>query len=490
VYASALGPEFDFSLLASSMEAPEEPLVEALERLVARGLFRERAGGDRFAFVDNARRGQIYRTLTQSRLRVVHRKIAEAMEARTDPVPPEIVAELGRHFFLGRVPAKSYRYNMAAADLADLDGALEVAALHLERARIDLAQVPEAPADADSRIAERLGQLYYALGDLRAAARLLAEGLDGADPADLPRRAGIWIARAKVAGDLRDPDAAMAGAQAARALYETLDDTAGLAVVHRRLARISFQRGRYQEALEEGMLALDLLQRSDDRRTQGALSVDLGNTFRRLDPELLPESVAWYDRAIQHLEAAGDAAGLAEAFLERGRALATARPVEALDDLATSRGWADRARDPLASALALLEGVPIRLVLGQVDEAERDNQLADSLLEPMEAPEPKERARLNAGLLREREGQWEAAEAAYREAIERAQRRQDPGAQAEAQFCLARLCLKTRDLEKAKGAYLAAAGLHLTELRPGLEPAFAELGRQLELAGTDTEPGH
>ncbi|HTT25751.1 MAG TPA: hypothetical protein VMH90_02150, partial [Thermoplasmata archaeon] len=36
VYASALGPEFDFALLAASMEAEEEPLVEALERLVAR----------------------------------------------------------------------------------------------------------------------------------------------------------------------------------------------------------------------------------------------------------------------------------------------------------------------------------------------------------------------------------------------------------------------------------------------------------------------
>ncbi|MCI4366481.1 MAG: hypothetical protein L3K08_01885 [Thermoplasmata archaeon] len=487
VYASALGAEFDFSLLASAMEAEEEPLVEALERLVARGVFRERAGGDRFGFVDNARRGQIYRTLTQSRLRVVHRKIAEAMEAQSVPVPPQLVAELGRHFFLGRVPEKSYTYNVAAADLADQDGALEVAALHLERARIDLADVPNAVADAESRLAERLGHLYYAMGDLRAAARLLAEGLDRSDPSDLQRRAGVWVARSSVAGDLKDPDAAMAGAQAARTLDETLDDTAGLAVVHRRLARISFQRGRYREALEEGMLALELLQRSDDRRTQGVLSIDLGNTFRQLDPELLPESIAWYDRAIQHLEAAGDAAGLAEAYLERGRTLAVARPVEALDDLAKSRSAADRARDPLANALALLEAVPIRLVLGQVDEAERDNQLAESLLEPLEAPEPKQRARLNAGFLREREGEWEAAERAYGDAIDRAQRHQDPGALAEAQFSLARLCLKTRELAKSRAAYGAAAELHLAEHRPGLADAFAELGRQLEGAGNDPD---
>jgi tetratricopeptide (TPR) repeat protein len=482
VYASALGPEFDFGLLAASMEAPEEPLVEALERLVTRGVFREQAGGDRFAFVDDVRRGQIYRTLTQSRLRVVHRKIAEAMERRRNPVPPEIIPELGRHFFLGRVPERSYRYNMEAADLADQDGALEVAALHLERARIDLAQVQGLPPDSESRIAERLGHVYYALGDLRAAARLLAEGSAGADPGDLQRRAGLWIARSQVARDLKDPDTAMAGAQAARTLYETLDDTPGLAVVHRSLARISFQRGRYQEALDEGMLALELLQRSDDHKTQGALSIDLGNTFRRLDPELLPESVAWYDRAVTHLEAAGDSAGLSEAYLERGRALANARPVEALDDLAKSRAAAERGHDVLASALALLESVPIRLVLGQVDEAERDNQLAESLLEPLEAPEPKERARINTGFLREREGEWEAAESAYRDAVERAQRRQDPGALAEAHFCLARLYLKTRDLERARSSFEAAAQLRLAALRPSLAAAFEELGRNLETA--------
>jgi tetratricopeptide (TPR) repeat protein len=480
VYASALGAEFDFALLAGCMEAEEEPLVEALERLVARGVFREKAGGDRFAFVDNARRGQIYRTLTQSRLRVVHRKIAEAMERQLDPVPPELFVELGRHFFLGRVPERSYHYNLAAADLADQDGALEVSALHLERARIDLAQLPEQPTDTPSRIAARLGHLYYALGDLRAAARLFSEGLDGADSEDLQRRAGLWIARSQVARDLKDTDAAIAGAHAARTLYEALDDTPGLAVVHRSLARLSFQRGRYQEALDEGMLALELLQRSDDHRTQGALSIDLGNTFRRLDPELLPESVAWYDRAIDHLGLAGDSAGLAEAYLERGRALAHARPVEALDDLAKSRLAADRARDPLGNALALLEGVPVRLVLGQVDEAERDNQLAESLLEPLEATEPKERARFNAGYLREREGQWEAAETAYRDVLDRAQRRGDPGAVAEAQFSLARLYLKTQDVPRSRAAYAIAAELRLAVHRPALAASFEEIGRQLE----------
>jgi tetratricopeptide (TPR) repeat protein len=483
VYASAMGREFDFRLLVTAMEAEEEPLVEAVERLVARGILRERAGGDRFIFTDDARRGQIYRTLTQSRLRVVHRRIAQAMEQGGVPVPAEIVAELGRHFFLGRVPEKSYAYNLEAADRAEQDGLPEIAALHLERARIDRSSVAGLDPGVESRLTERLGHLYYALGDLRAASRLFSEGLEGSDPQDPRRQAGLWISGARVARDLRDPESAVAGIRKAQTLYESIDDVAGLATVHRSLARISFDRGRYQEALEEGMLALDLLRSTDDHRTLGALSIDLGNAFRRLSPELHTEAVEWYDRAIDHLLKARDDVALAEAYLERGREISASRPTEALEDLAKSRQVAERAHDPIAAASALLEAVLPRLLLGQTDEAERDNQLAENLLEHLDAPRALERARLNTGFLRERRGRWEEAETAYLDAVDRAQRLQDDGALAEAQFCLARLYLKTHDLPQAKARYLEAARLRLPVVRPDLTEVFEDLGRDIEQEG-------
>lgn len=480
VYASALGTEFDFHLLAAGMDVAEEPLAEALERLVARGLLREKVGGDRFAFVDDARRSQIYRTLSQSRLRVVHRRIAEAMERLGDPPDPALLPELGRHFFLGRDPARSYRYNLAAADLADARGDPAGAAIHLERARLDAARLPGRDPSEDTRLAERLGRLYFAMGDLKAAARLFADSLEETDPADRTRRASLWIARSRVAGDLKDTDAAVASAHAARALYQGLDDASGMAVAHRILSRLSYDRGRFQEALDEGMLALELLRHTSDDAALGALSVDLGNTFRELDPMLLDEAVAWYDRGLEQLVRARDDRGIALAHLERGRALAGRRPIEALDDLAKSRAAADRLHDPVATAWALLEGVPIRLLLGHIAEAERDNQLAESLLKPVDAPEARMRVRIQSGLLREREGRWEEAERAYRQVVDSAARRQDPAAQAEAQFFLARLYAKTRDLERARTAYLEAARLKLPRVRRALAPAFEELGRQLE----------
>jgi hypothetical protein len=72
--------------------------------------------------------------------------------------------------------------------------------------------------------------------------------------------------------------------------------------------------------------------------------------------------------------------------------------------------------------------------------------------------------------------------------VDRAQRRQDPGALAEAEFCLARLYLKTREIPKAEAAYAEAARLGLAGHRPGLAVAFEELGRHLEAALKEPEP--
>src|ERR1700688_680467 len=158
-YASAIGREFDFSLLVSAMGAEEEPLAEEVEKLTHLGILRERSGGDRFGFVAEEARARIYQSLTASRLRVLHRKIAEAMERQFPEPPAEILPELGRHFFLGRVPEKSHEYNRRAAALARSDDAPEVAAHHLERARIDLRALPGNHVHREAELDRELGDL-------------------------------------------------------------------------------------------------------------------------------------------------------------------------------------------------------------------------------------------------------------------------------------------------------------------------------------------
>lgn len=478
-YASAIGREFDFALLLAAMGAEEEALAEQLERLTHLGLLRERPGGDRFQFVDDEVRARVYQSLTASRLRVLHRKIAEALERRHPDPPAEVVPELGRHFFLGRVPEKSYSYNRRAASLARRDDAPEVAAHHLERARIDLKGLKGPHAVEEAALDAELGDLYFATGESRSADRLYAEALGVLADGDPRLKARLLLARAEVAREGLDHDAAAASARSAREISSHHGDLTGVAAAHRLLGRVAHQKGAYREALDEEMRALDLAQGFHDPRLIGRVCVDIGNTFASLGPDVRDEAVPWYQRAIERLTEAGDWAEVARAYLEMADVVGERQPTEALEHLARSRESAERAHEPRWVGRALTQGVALRLALGQVDEAARDNDQARRVFERGDDPLGPLHVGLNDGEIAEKRGQWEDAEQRYRSALERARALRSDDEVATAQFHLARLWQKTRDLPRARAAYAEADRLRLAERRPHLAHAFRDLGAEL-----------
>jgi tetratricopeptide (TPR) repeat protein len=484
-YASAIGREFDFALLGAAMDAPDEALAEQLERMTHLGVLRERPGGDRFAFVQDEVRARVYQGLTASRLRVIHRKVAEAMERLYPEPPPEIVPELGRHYFLGKVPEKSHLYNRRAAEVARHNDAPEEAAHHLERAWIDLRALPGERPGEEAELAEELGTLYYSLGDVRAADRMFQEGLEKAkEPA---RRARLYLARAEVARDDLDGEAGHAAARKAEVLFQEIGDTVGLASVHRVLGRISFHRGEYREALDQAMLALDLLQHVADSRTLGRLCIDLGNAFSMLGPEVREDGADWYRRAIARLTESGDWSEVARAYLNLATLVGQTNPIDGLESLEKGREFAERAHEPRWAGWGLAMGVEMRLQLGQVEEAERDNQAARRLLERATDALGLQQVQTNSGLIAERRGQWEDAEAAYHSSIALAEQAGLAAEAAQSEFYLARLLFKTRDIAAARAAYDRAAAANLPALNPPSARPFAELGRQLEAARREAE---
>jgi tetratricopeptide (TPR) repeat protein len=468
-YASAIGREFDFQLLVAAMGAPEEELAEQVERLVHFGILRERVGGDRFGFVQEELRARLYKSLTASRLRVLHRKIAEAMERLYPDPPSEIVPELGRHFFLGKVPQKSYEYNRKAADLARMDDTPDVAAHYLERARVDLRSLPGDQARDEAHLAEELGDLYYSMGDVQSADRLYTEALEPGDQVDSRLKARLILARAEVARENLDAEGAARGAAQARALFESVGDRLGVASVHRLLARIAFAHGTYREALDESMQALEILSETRDVRILGRLCIDIGNSFSMLGPDVREEAIQWYQRAIDRLREVGDWPEISRAYHNLAIAVGETRPAEGLEYLEQARAYAERGHESRSVAWSLLTGVEMRLALGQVEEAQRDNEQAGRLFERMTDEMGLQQVQMNRGLIGEKHGQWDDAERSYRRAVE-------------SEYHLARLLFKTRNLPEARTAYQVALRLDLPKLKPSLTEAFTELGRQLALA--------
>lgn len=487
-YASAIGREFDFPLLVGAMGAREEALAELLEHLVHEGLLRERPGGERFAFVRDELRARVYQTLTASRLRVLHRKVAEAMERLTPEPPPEVLGELGRHYFLGKVPERSYDYNRRAAEVSVANGQPEEAAHQLERARIDVRGLPGDHTQDMVEIDATLGDLYYATGDVRLADRLYDEALQRVPASDARQQARLHLARAEVARELLDAEAARRSARKAHELFSREGNLVGVASVHRILGRIAFHQGAYREALDEAIRALDLLQQGNDTRTMGRLCVDIGNAFAMLGPEVEEEAAAWYERAIDKLGETGDWAEVARAYLNLASLIGQARPRDGLEYLVKGREVAERGHEPRWAGWGLAMGVEMRLQLGQVEEAERDNQQAKRLLERANDALGLQQVVANAGLIGEKRAQWEDAELAYRAAIEQADKLGLVAESAQASFYLARLLYKTRNLPAARAAYHRAVEADLPRLNPPAAKPFRELGRLLESAEANGTP--
>lgn len=478
-YASAIGSEFDFALLVDAMGIDEELLAEQLERLVRRGILRERAGGERFAFAEEAVRGGVYRSLTESRLRVLHRKIAEVLERGSPEPGPAVLSELGRHYFLGKVPAKSYEYNRRAAAHARAAGETDMAIHHLERAAVDLATLGGDRRTEQAEIAEALGDLCFSRSRFEAADHFYREALERVG-GDRPRiRARLVLARAEVARESLDARAAVEGAEQALRLFETVQDPVGLAQTHRLLGRVAFQQGAYREALDHCMRALESLPSAVDPIVSGQLLVDIGNAFAMLGEEVRSVAIEWYERAVKRLRDAHDTSDLARALLNLGLTVGEVRPQDGLEYLEEAREAAERGHDTRRVGRTLLSGVEMRLALGQVAEAERDNEQAGRILEQLSDGLGLEQVALNRGLIAEKGGQWDDAAAAYERAAAMARANHILADEADAHFHLARLRFKTRDLAGARAAFARATELRVTELSPRLAPAYEQLRRDL-----------
>ncbi len=481
-YASAIGSEFDFALLLGAMGMDEETLAEEIERLVHRGVLVERAGGERFAFAEEEDRARIYRSLTESRLRVLHRKIGEVLE-RSNPHPTlPVLTELGRHYFLGKVTAKSYEYNRRAAEAARAAGEPEVAAHHLERVLLDLASLPGDHWSEQAQVAETLGDLYYSLANFREADLRFTEALERLGTESPRIRARLLLSRAEVARETLDLDTAVTRATEAQRLFDDAHDRVGTAQSHRLLARIAFRRAEYRESLDECIIALDLLAKSDDPRPLGSLAIDIGNVFAELGPVLRDDALAWYDRALERLQRPGDEDELSRAYLNLGVTVGEERPQDGLDYLEKAATSAAVAHDSRGAARALVASAELRLALGQIEDAERDNEQVSRLLEHTSDELGRGWVEVNRGSIAERRGLWEEAERAYEAAVDICRHHELPADEAEAAFRLARLRHKTRDLEGARRAYTVASDLGLAELRPYLASQFLELGAQLGFA--------
>lgn len=370
-----IGREFDVEL-ARAAELAAAPLQQAIDEGVRAGVLQPTTlrRGERYAFT-HAMLGALLRAgLPPRRLRVMHRRVARALEQRA----PDLVAEIATHYDRAGTASDAFRYALLAADRAG--------AVYAETEAADYLRLAERHAANEADVAEvqaRLAQSAELRGAYELALSHAARALTHFDATGLVERAlALRRLTVRVRGHL--------GAPASETLTEC-----------ERLAGVARDAG----ADEEHAHVLAMMSRLHERTGNGAAAVRaatqsaqlaerLGNprlfadALTRLgvcvEPEQLDRAAEHYRSALELYRGVGDPRGQAHChnnlgivFARRGemdyaeRELSTAitlgRTIGAPDlsglftlnlgVLCLKRGGYVRARDLIGESLAQFAAV-------------------------------------------------------------------------------------------------------------------------------------
>jgi tetratricopeptide (TPR) repeat protein len=257
---------------------------------------------------------------------------------------------------------------------------LEDAARHYQRS-LALAEAESGLADA-ALACQGLGDLAVAQARWQGAESWYTRGLRHAEP-DRGLSACLLLGLAVVARHRRDPDTAAGHLEAARARFDSLGDSAGVARVLNERARIERLRGHLREASELHRAALavpDVAEVAPELEI--AIRLDLSRLY--LDWGRLPDAEDQARRAEERAIAANLPRELAQAYLMLGL-LRTHSADEGGFIFFENAIALCRGREPLPrlEAEAYLEYSEFQAALGQHEEAQAYMLRAREILEAL-----------------------------------------------------------------------------------------------------------
>ncbi len=199
--AATIGREFNFSVLAKASSAGEDTLLRSLDELWQRRIVREH-GVDAYDFSHDKIREVAYSAISAARRRLLHRHVAEAVEAVYVGDLDTHSTQLAAHYERAGLPKRAIRYYQRAAEVARRVYASKEAIDHIHKA-LDLLQghLQERASTLDeSRQDWRLEvttQLYENLGDLLEMIGQHGEARDAYQGAlvKVPQSDPLWQSR-------------------------------------------------------------------------------------------------------------------------------------------------------------------------------------------------------------------------------------------------------------------------------------------------------
>jgi tetratricopeptide (TPR) repeat protein len=417
--AAVLGPKSRFAILTRTTDENEEALAETVERLVHQGLLRE-TENEVFEFPREALREELYAGLTDTRRRILHRRVAEAIEASA-PKEVDSVFALARHYHLGRVDPKSLEYNRLAARFAADAFLPGVALMHLERALEAHRRCrADHPAEEIDLLLEMVRQLRR-VGELERAERSLRQVTDRSDmmAAATPQQKDLLsLYLALVRSDQgRWEEADRLVSDLIRVHGEQEWDPPVRLVAVRLAGELAYFRGDYAGSLKYHAEGLATTKEMGDARESLLEEVRYARALS-MRPGELDVSIDRLRAAAASLEEMGEKAEAAEAYIYIGVALGmTHRPEQTLAAFEQALRLAREANDPRRTGWALFDIADTLHDLNRLDEAEAHNREAREHLERVGDRFGLAQTYVYEGKIRRSRNDPDGAERALREAL-------------------------------------------------------------------------
>ncbi len=294
--SAVIGNEFRGRLLQKMFD-DIDIFLDGIEELVRKRIIREKRGKEEevYEFDHKMIRKTVYEDLTRNSRRVRHREIGKKLEKFIQE-DEDIVYDLSRHFYLGKVNDKSLEYSLKAARKAEDVYAHEDALKFYSHALESIEKVDEdvkAELSADKTdIQKNVGEIYRIIGEYGKAVEHFQDGIE---------------------------------------LTRKDEERAEL---YAKMAKVLLEEGKYEEALEYCEDGLSLLKEDNPKR--GGLLNKKGWTFIRWGD---------YDEAIEVFKEELDLAKRLDEKGERGESL------HALGTAYLRKGDYDRAEDFLLKAI-------------------------------------------------------------------------------------------------------------------------------------------
>jgi DNA-binding SARP family transcriptional activator/tetratricopeptide (TPR) repeat protein len=275
--AAVIGREFEFALLQRAAGLGDAEAAEGVEELVRRRVLQ--GVGERFDFAHDRIREVARAELLAPRRRVLHRGVAEAIEAvYAEDLEPHILA-LGLHYHGAELWPQAMSYLRRAAVHAFVRSAHREAATCFEHALAAVSHLPRTRETLDQMLELQLQMraALWPLAEFDRIARCLEDAerlaISLEDQGRLGRIAAFTSVLRWVTGDAQN---ARRFAQRARDVAVSLEDQPLRAVSNYYLGLAHFLLAEYQEAevvYRENLQMLTVTEQPDRLRTAGPVLV-------------------------------------------------------------------------------------------------------------------------------------------------------------------------------------------------------------------------